>query len=460
MGLFYGWVVVIMAGLACICSFPGNTFGISFFVPHLRKELDLSHVQIACVWGAGVFVVALILPFVGKIIDQHGPWKSIAATTIPLALATMTMSWVQTWWQLLILIALMRFFGVGLIYVSAVRATNHWFKKKRGRVSVLLIIFFYSTMALPSIISYLITSNGWRPTYRIVAAAVVIGMGICLLFIRDDPLKYGLLPDGEVACQVEEEIRQATDVKDVEMVTEGVEEKEGTLEATEAATTTATTTSTSNKLVVIDELGYGIKQATKTLIFWILGTNIFVVELYWCACQFNMLFLLGPESSRAKLKESEVVIIMVILSIVSGCGSVFCGFMIELIQKQRKNHGTPHRKGIMIMVSLQMFMTMASAIVVVHIRSMSMAVLWAILFSFMIGIQDVIMLVAFAEIFGKEKIGELMGLVTSIMTLGTVFGPVLGAIVMSSGELELCFYPMAGVAGLLGIGCLFVKDPV
>ena len=33
----------------------------------------------------------------------------------------MTMSWVQTWWQLLILIALMRFFGVGLIYVSAVR---------------------------------------------------------------------------------------------------------------------------------------------------------------------------------------------------------------------------------------------------------------------------------------------------------------------------------------------------
>ena len=117
MGLFYGWVVVIMAGLACICSFPGNTFGISFFVPHLRRELDLTHVQIACVWGAGVFVVALILPFVGKIIDQHGPWKSIAATTIPLALATMTMSWVQTWWQLLILIALMRFFGVGLIYV-------------------------------------------------------------------------------------------------------------------------------------------------------------------------------------------------------------------------------------------------------------------------------------------------------------------------------------------------------
>ena len=49
---------------------------------------------------------------------------------------------------------------------------------------------------------------------------------------------------------------------------------------------------------------------------------------------------------------------------------------------------------------------------------------------------------------------------TSIMTLGTVFGPVLGAIVMSSGELELCFYPMAGVAGLLGIGCLIVKDPV
>jgi MFS family permease len=111
----------------------------------------------------------------------------------------MLMSWVNDWWQLLILIGMMRFFGVGLIYVASVRATNHWFVKKRGRVSVLLIICFYGTMALPSIISWLITKNGWRSTYRILACSVFIGMCGTLIFLRNDPTKYGLLPDGEVA---------------------------------------------------------------------------------------------------------------------------------------------------------------------------------------------------------------------------------------------------------------------
>ena len=84
-----------------------------------------------------------------------------------------------------------------------------------------------------------------------------------------------------------------------------------------------------------------------------------------------------------------------------------------------------------------------------HFADFSLLLL--LLFYPIIDSSDVIMLVAFAEIFGKQKIGELMGLVTACMTLGTVGGPVLGAIVMSSNELELCFYPMAIVAGLLGL---------
>jgi MFS family permease len=68
-------------------------------------------------------------------------------------------------------------------------------------------------------------------------------------------------------------------------------------------------------------------------------------------------------------------------------------------------------------------------------------------------------LVAFAEIFGKKKIGEIMGLVTSIMTLASTVGPILGAICLSRDQLELFFYPMAIIAFVLGVCCHFVADP-
>ena len=118
-------------------------------------------------------------------------------TTPALALACLLMSYVNSWWALLALIAACRFFGIGLIYVAAVRAANHWFVKKRGRVSVAIIVLFYLMMALPSVVHRLITAYGWRITYRILAGIVFGGLCLVLLFLRDGPRHYNLLPDGD-----------------------------------------------------------------------------------------------------------------------------------------------------------------------------------------------------------------------------------------------------------------------
>ena len=111
------------------------------------------------------------------------------------------------------------------------------------------------------------------------------------------------------------------------------------------------------------------------------------------------------------------------------------------------------------MVALQMTLTAISSILVCHVRDLSTAIVWSLLFSAMIGIQDVVMLVAFAEIFGNKKIGAVMGLVTAIMTLATTLGPFLGAHVMTNDTLEYLFYPVAIVAIVLVVLCLIVKDP-
>ena len=119
----------------------------------------------------------------------------------------------------------------------------------------------------------------------------------------------------------------------------------------------------------------------------------------------------------------------------------------------------PHRRGLLMLVAVQLLLAGVSSVLMVFVESMGAAVCWAVLFALMIGIQDVVMMVTFAEIFGQEHIGAIMGVVTMIMTLATALGPVLGAVCVESQRLELFFVPVAVAALMLGVLCFVVGDP-
>ena len=84
---FYGWPVVIASGVAIITSFPGNTFGIAFFLPHLQRELGLTKSEMGLVWGAAILVTAAFLPLAGKLVDRQGPWRVLFVCTFGLGLS-------------------------------------------------------------------------------------------------------------------------------------------------------------------------------------------------------------------------------------------------------------------------------------------------------------------------------------------------------------------------------------
>jgi hypothetical protein len=59
--------------VAIITSFPCNTFGIFFFLPHLQRELGLTKSEMGLVWGAAILATAAFLPLVGKLLfDRQG----------------------------------------------------------------------------------------------------------------------------------------------------------------------------------------------------------------------------------------------------------------------------------------------------------------------------------------------------------------------------------------------------
>ena len=429
--LFYGWLVVVFAGLAIVLSFPGCSFGIAFFLPSLRSALDLSHTGIALVWGGGILIVAAMLPLVGYLVDRHGPWRVLLATTFPLSGCCFLMSQVSSWWTLMALLAGLRFFGVGTTYVCATKMASSWFVRKRGRVSVLIITLFYVQCFLPVPVHALILRFGWRDTYRVLSGIILGGLAMVLMIVRDRPASFGLFPDGDIA--------PVDTVIDAEL-----NGGEPTIASAAVATTSLTA-----------------REALRTPIFLILCLAIFVVELYWCAVNFNIVALLGPSSPIAKLTDDEVLIIMTIMSVVAATSSLVTGAVVERLQRARlRKPGKKHRHGLMRLVALQMAFACASAVCLCYVNSFSSAVGWVMLFSMMIGVQDIIMLVAFSEIFGADHIGSIMGWVTLVMTLATSSGPVLGALAVDSGvTLRSLYFPCATIAVIVAVCCLLVPDP-
>ncbi|MFC2011350.1 MFS transporter [Chloroflexota bacterium] len=124
------------------------------------------------------------------------------------------------------------------------KALTNWFVKKRGLAFGVrfLIIGVCGVIVLP-VVTWLVTTQGWRMTCLIWAGLMFIGVPLVWLFVKQKrPEYYGLLPDG---AEVEPDLETDTDT----MIDRGVEYA---VEAT-------------------GEVEFTLRQAMKTRSYWIIA---------------------------------------------------------------------------------------------------------------------------------------------------------------------------------------------
>lgn len=171
----------------------------AWFITELKHEFELPDSQLTVIWGGALVFAALVMPFAGKAIDSFGPRRILMLAGPAFGSAVALMGSVDGVPSLVVVIGIMRFLGPNLVLCSASKAINVWFVQKRGRIGVLLVASFYTMLLLPTPVSRLIASEGWRAAYRV--CGTVSGVGICLLAVlllrEDGPDGYGLRPDGE-----------------------------------------------------------------------------------------------------------------------------------------------------------------------------------------------------------------------------------------------------------------------
>ncbi len=161
--------------LLTLCSGFGQTYFIALFTGHLKADLSMSDGDVGTLYMIGTLASAALLTWAGKFADTVSiRWLGVGVMG-GLAATSLLMASVASAWMLAIAFFGLRFFGQGMLTHVAMTAMGRWFNRKRGRaVSIAALGLSASEAAFPILAVAAIGLVGWRQTWVLAAAALIV----------------------------------------------------------------------------------------------------------------------------------------------------------------------------------------------------------------------------------------------------------------------------------------------
>jgi len=198
----YGWWIVFVAAVGLSMGYgPIVTFTFGVFFKLLNQEFGWSRGDISQAFSLSLFVMSLVFPFIGRLVDRFGARKIIIPSILLFGLGLMSLSLLSAnIWQLYAVYILLGLVGGGTAPVPYSNVLSHWFDKRRGlALGVAMVGLGLGAFVMPSLAQMLIVSQGWRQAYIVFGLMVmVITIPIVGLFFKETPEMVGLRPDGDV----------------------------------------------------------------------------------------------------------------------------------------------------------------------------------------------------------------------------------------------------------------------
>ena len=195
---FYGhWIVVTCFFIQFLGWGLTQSFGV-FFNPVL-SEFGWSRAVISGSLSFNYFVYGFANILTGRMADRVGPRIVMTVCGILLGSGCLLMSQVQQVWQLYLVYGLIMGLGISGADVVLLATIARWFLRKRGTMSgIVKVGGGVSLFAMPLISNWLIGNYGWRKSYIILGIPIMILYVLAAQFLRRNPERMGLVPDGEV----------------------------------------------------------------------------------------------------------------------------------------------------------------------------------------------------------------------------------------------------------------------
>lgn len=405
---FYGWVIVAVATVGVVASIPGQTMGVSVFMPKLAEALRLSSGQLSIAYGLGTVTSGLFLVRAGRLVDRFGVQRSMVAAALCFAMALLFISAcgvivdaissalgeaVHTATAIAVAIVsffLIRFLGQGMLAMIPRVMLGRWFNRRRGlAVGLSGVIVSFGFGSAPLFLNALVQAYGWRGAYMLLASIIGVGLGlVAWIFYREQPEDFGLHKDGIVESDTE--VAQAT------------------------------------WTVARD---FTVEEARRTREFWIYTFGLASQGLIITGLTFHII----PVTLKAGLTETEGLSMFLPMALVSVLANVASGWI-----------GDKTKLKYLLMVEMAA-LTIAT-VSMVNFGDPAWRALAILCFGISGGLFNNLIGVAWARFFGTLHLGAISGQNMAIMVVMTSVGPSLFAASVSLTD--------SYTASLLATACL------
>lgn len=197
--VFYGWWIV---GLGSLINGIGlgiiyHSFTV-FFLP-LKRDLGVSSAAIALLYGAARLEGGLEGPVVGHLIDRFGARKIIIVGASLAGIGLILLAAVHDYLTFFLIYVFVVSLGSNAGFFHPITtAVNKWFIRRRGiSFSIISASGNVGGMIMAPLLAYMILNFGWRYGAFFAGLTILLVALPCALRFKNSPEEMGLYPDGQ-----------------------------------------------------------------------------------------------------------------------------------------------------------------------------------------------------------------------------------------------------------------------
>jgi MFS family permease len=294
--------------------------------------------------------------------------------------------------------------GQGSLGLVSQNVINQWWVRRRGTMMGIsgVLVGLLGLGGFPIIINQLIPIYGWRWTYILLGMALLALMvPVGLIFFRDRPEEFGLQPDS--AQDLTDPTAALTEIEEVWTLTE----------------------------------------ARRTPTFWVASIGLALIAMLSTGLFFHMVSIFEDNGLSATIAASVFFPIALTTALVNLGG----GVLIDRI---------PTR----FLLVASLFGLALSLMMAQYLNNVAAAIIYGIMLGVTTSLMGLVNNVIWAIYFGRQHLGSITGLTTTILIAGAALGPMpLGVAhdLLGSYNQALTLFALLPLG--LGVANLFFGKP-
>ncbi|WP_159900119.1 MFS transporter [Salinirussus salinus] len=195
--VYYGWLVVAACFLASGVVF-GMTYSFGVFLDPLAATFPASTARISLVFGVQLFVLYVVAPPMGGVVEWLGPRRGLVLAAALLGGGMVAGSRAGSLPVLVLTYSVVTGAGMSVAFVVGYATPPQWFRRRRGLATgVASAGLGVGMVVIAPTAAALVGRVGWRGAFLVLGVALALALVLAALLMADDPAGVDAAVDTE-----------------------------------------------------------------------------------------------------------------------------------------------------------------------------------------------------------------------------------------------------------------------